>query len=95
MEQDSGLQSTAPTALDVLAASPVLFPLGLVSESSQRVPVEELDALKHDLRNPLQGMVFGLELLRWAPNDPAVVDAVIQRLENNVRRMRALLDAQS
>lgn len=56
--------------------------------------VDECARLRHDLRNPLQGMVVGLELLRHVRDDPDTVLAVIQRLENSVRRMRALLDAE-
>lgn len=53
---------------------------------------DECARLRHDLRNPLQGMVVGLELLRQARDDPQTVSAVIERLENSVRRMRVLLD---
>jgi peptide-methionine (R)-S-oxide reductase len=49
-------------------------------------------ALGHDLRNPLQGLIVGIELLRCASHDPATVLAVTDRLENSVRRMRSLLD---
>lgn len=40
-------------------------------------------------------MVVGLELLRHAHGDPETILMIVQRLENSVRRMRALLDTEA
>jgi hypothetical protein len=48
--------------------------------------------LGHDLRNPLQAVVVGSELLMRKADDPAFVLQLAARIKTNAKRMSALID---
>jgi signal transduction histidine kinase len=48
--------------------------------------------LGHDLRNPLQAVVVGTELLARKPNDPQFVLQVAARIKASAKRMSSLID---
>ena len=48
--------------------------------------------LGHDLRNPLQAVVVGTELLLRKPDDPQFVLQLAARIKTNAKRMSSLID---